>query len=236
MLFPVTDGIKNGNCTDEIITGFKKMAESLEESTKKGEYPIAYAVYMRYLQGTNGGLSITQHQPGHHICAMDMTTGLNFPGFASFRDNTAKFFLQEMGAKLHWGKNMPEKVDFSKVYGESFIEFKNTLERWYQTHGMEVAKSPLLSKDFCIMLELPYAPVSAPCHENMKIKPAIDSRKMAKELMSKVDDKTEEGKVLCKHLQEISDTPAQTNTRHSLFKTKDIAATINTSQTQTLSP
>jgi hypothetical protein len=139
----------------EIIKALQHAIALLEECATRGEYPITYGLYFRYLQGSNGGLSCTPYPAGHHVCAMDLTTNINIPGFAAFKQAMQTFFLDEMKAKFHWGKNAPMDLDYQKMYGERWDETKQALERLHATHGISTEKSILLNPLFSHVLHYP---------------------------------------------------------------------------------
>jgi hypothetical protein len=151
-IFPVQDQPANAPQCQEIVNALKQTITLLGEHAKRGEYPLTYGVYFRYLQGSNGGLAITTHPEGSHICGMDLTTCENAPGFAAFKQSMQDFFLNDMNGKLHWGKNAPMDIDYAKIYGATWQETKSVLERWHQVNKIDTTKSiflnPLFSKVF----------------------------------------------------------------------------------------
>ncbi len=147
-IFPVKDQPENKTQGKEIVTALKKAITLLGEHAKRGEYPITYGLYFRFIQGTNGGLSFTSHPEGHHVCAMDLTTNRNVRGFAQFEKSMQDFFINEMNAKFHWGKNAPMDLDYNKLYGKDLDATKTALEKWHHTHHISLKNSALLNPLF----------------------------------------------------------------------------------------
>ena len=151
VLIPVSDN------SQEIIDAFVTMAKVNNKYAEKGEYPVTYAAYARFFAGTNGGFSTSSTD--NHVCAFDIVSSPNLAGYEDYRDEMFGYLVNQMGGKPHWGKYAPENLDYQKIYGESFTEFKNTLFNWYKKHGMDFTKSPLLNPFLCNILAMPeYAP------------------------------------------------------------------------------
>jgi len=49
----------------------------------------------------------------------------NMPGFAAFEQSMPQFFLNDMQAKFHWGKNAPLDLDYQKLYGSQWFAVKD---------------------------------------------------------------------------------------------------------------
>lgn len=147
-IFPVEDKPFKEQQGREIVKALQHAVTLLDEHAKRGEYPVTYAMYFRYLQGTNGGLSFTSHPENHHVCAMDLTTMENMPGFAQFKQSMQDFFLNEMNAKFHWGKNAPMDLNYQQLYGGEWFALKDALERWHHTNHTSLSKSALLNPLF----------------------------------------------------------------------------------------
>ena len=154
-IFTVKDQPRNAPQGAEVVKAMKHAMKLLDEQAKRGEYPITYAIYFRYLQGTNGGLSCTSHPENHHVCALDLTTNENIKGFAEFKNNMQTFFFNELNTKFHWGKNAPFNIDYEKLYGERWNETKTALERWHREHNINTEMSLLLNPLFSHVLDYP---------------------------------------------------------------------------------
>jgi hypothetical protein len=154
-LFPVKDQPRRAKHGTEIVKALKHAITLLDDHAKRGEYPVTYALYFRFLQGTNGGLSITDAPDGHHVCSMDLTTNENIKGFAEFKKNMQDYFLNELQSKLHWGKNAPMDLDYKKMYGERWQETKTVLERWHRANNINTEKSILLNPLMSKVLDYP---------------------------------------------------------------------------------
>ena len=207
-LFEVSDASKDGVQTPEIVTAFEKLVRTLTAAAANGEYPLIYAAYVRFFQGTNGGLSMSMHDDKHHVCSMDMTTAHNIPGFNKFFATMSAFMLNELHAKPHWGKNILPNVDYSKMYGESYQQFINVLKKWYEEHGMVFEQSSLLNATFNDVLR-PGHPIASPASrplnaKNYSLSKTDTTKNLAKALLMRVgDDESDEAKALCGELSKI---------------------------------
>jgi hypothetical protein len=182
-IFPVQDQPIRAAQGQEIVRALKHAMTLLGDHAKRGEYPVTYGLYFRYLQGTNGGLSFTAHPEGHHVCAMDITSNENIRGFADFKKNMQQFFIDEMHAKFHWGKNAPTDVDYAKLYGAAWENTKTVLERWHKQNHISTVKSALLNPLFSQVLDYPPpslvdAPDIIPSHTANKHVTAVNAKKL----------------------------------------------------------
>lgn len=154
VLFEVSDDSR------EIIDAFVKMAKVNEKYAQKGEYPVTYAAYARFISGTNGGVSTSIHSKGKHVCGLDIVSSPNIHGYKKYRDEMFDYLVGELNGKPHWGKYAPEILNYKDIYGDSFTEFKTTMENWYKKHDLEFSKSPLLNPFLCNILAMhEYTPI-----------------------------------------------------------------------------
>ncbi len=217
-MFPVQDQPKNKPQGQEIVKALQKTITLLEEHAKRGEYPITYGLYFRYLQGTNGGLSITDHPEGSHICAMDLTTNINVPGFKEFQQSMQDYFLNTAHGKFHWGKNAPMDLDYQKIYGERWTETKAALESWHRDNDIKTTKSMLLNPLFSKVLDYPVPSLV----DTDALPPRVTTAKKhltainARKLISTISDGSEECNKIKEELDaEINKTAISGN---SIFK------------------
>jgi hypothetical protein len=133
-LIPVKDS--QAGTKLEII--LEKIESLLNGGASRGEYPVTYAVYVRYIKGTNGGLSTSfTTAEDEHILAIDVVTHPDAPGIARF-EHDFMAYLKENGItpRNHLGKNFPEGVvSYDQFLGaERINDFKAVLERWYTSN------------------------------------------------------------------------------------------------------
>ncbi|WP_133130727.1 FAD-binding protein [Legionella yabuuchiae] len=112
-----------------------KLNQLLHTAGRHGEYPITYAVYVRFLKGSNGGLSSTYTvEDDEKILAIDLVTHPNAPGWSNL-EQEFNLFLNERGIKPrhHLGKNMPTHIkQISDFLDPHEIEkYKNAVANWY---------------------------------------------------------------------------------------------------------
>lgn len=144
-----------GDKGEEIIDAFTKLAEKTQEQANKGEFPITYAAYARVFDGTNGGLSTSVHDQGKKVCGFDVVSSPCLPGFEELRDYMVNYLIDTYHAKLHWGKYVPDTIDYEKMYGEQMTKYKEALEAWHNKHGLKIEKNPVLNHFFCKILNMP---------------------------------------------------------------------------------
>jgi hypothetical protein len=198
-LFPVADKPESGKHGEEIVKALEKTVELLEKYAQDGNYPLTYGLYFRFMQGDNGGLSITSHKEGYHICALDLATNEQIPGFEAFKKEMEEFFIQELNAKLHWGKNAPSNADYTSMYGEGLQESKEVVERWHQDNGIK--NSMLMNPHMSFVHGYPVPTLE----DNLVVKQGdMDQKQLyltalaAEKLLNVIDDHTEG----CQHVRE----------------------------------
>jgi hypothetical protein len=74
-----------------------------------GKTPVMFAFYLRILDGTQGGLSVTAHEPGEKVLAFEFVTHPDAPGLAKFQAELVSYIEKRLGrtVKGHPGKEMP---------------------------------------------------------------------------------------------------------------------------------
>ncbi len=150
LLFPTQ---RNGS---EVIEAIKLVFTNLQESAQQREYPIMVGMYVRYLQGTNGGLSISACPDGQRTCSFDMVTHNDIPGHAPFQAKTVKTFMEVFGAKPHFGKFLPPGYQIvCPVFTKAVFD-------WYKANGLDITRSMLITEHFCQLLNLPFSPEKKP--------------------------------------------------------------------------
>ncbi len=155
------------NC-EEIIKAIDRICEKLAEyaARKQKQFPITEAIYIRFLKGTNGGLSTSQtNEEKTHICGLDIVTNRNIPGYADFKVEMDRLFFEELGAVPHWGKTVDLNKNYAELYGKRYDEFKKVLDRWYEQCGLSFEKSIFLNPFFRSILQVPASPMLAERHQ-----------------------------------------------------------------------
>lgn len=159
---------------DEVIKALNTVSETLKNYAENKKYPLTYAIYLRFFQGTNGGLSTSIHSENKYICAFDMVSHPSIPGYPDFKRDMQKYFMESLHAKPHWGKHIPLDVNYAEVYGKNYNDFKKTLQHWYQECKMDVNKSPFLNKFHETILRT--SEKSTPLFEREKKHPATHEK------------------------------------------------------------
>ncbi|HAZ7572746.1 L-gulono-gamma-lactone oxidase [Legionella sp. PATHC032] len=133
--------VKDDEAGQKLELILQKMEAMLNEAGSKGEFPVTYAIYVRYLKGTNGGLSTSfTSSDDERILAIDVVTHPEAPGITNFEKGFMSF-LKEMNItpRNHLGKNFPAGVvHYDQFLGaERVAKYKQALERFYCTPGKD---------------------------------------------------------------------------------------------------
>lgn len=155
--------VKDSEAGATLETLLQRIQTLLDKAATRGEYPVTYAIYVRYLKGTNGGLSTSStSSPDERILALDVVTHPDAPGIKRF-EREFMAFLNEMGLKVrfHLGKDFPAGIErydefLDPVNIDAFIK---ALTRWHTTphknDGAErLAMSPFYTPYLQKMLNL----------------------------------------------------------------------------------
>lgn len=196
-----------GKDHNEIIIAVEKIIHSLSEFAMKEQYPITDAIYFRVFNGVSGGLSTSTLKEGSSICGIDMVSNIGIPGYQEFKSQMKEYFIyDELAAKPHWGRFVPNDVDYKKMYGEDFEQFFSTLTGWYESHKISMDKNMLLNNFLCDILQMPYHTkyLSVDLSKtNMKCNVRYHSKKIAETLSKLIDMKNPEANNLLQRLQEV---------------------------------
>lgn len=190
----------------EVKAAIKKIDSELTRLAKDGIYPLCWSgFYMRFFKGTNHGLSASQHAEGKIICAVDMPSSMKIPGYAAFKKHMQAFFMNELHAKPHWGKYIPDDIDYAKLYGKHFEQFIEALNRWHKEHHLPLEKSPFLNRFFCQHLQLSaFAPHASALPQLTQSASLLDNKqihKSMKKTLQQINQENEYGKALASELQ-----------------------------------
>ncbi|KTD57270.1 FAD-binding protein [Legionella shakespearei] len=130
--------VKDSEAGTQLETILEKMESLLNSGAARGEYPVTYAVYVRYIKGTNGGLSTSfTTAEDEHILAIDVVTHPEAPGIARFEHDFMTYLKEnEITPRNHLGKNFPAGVvSYDQFLGAERVNgFKSVLERWYNSN------------------------------------------------------------------------------------------------------
>ncbi len=178
-LIPVSDD-EAGKTLEDVL---QKIDELLKNSSKKGEYPVTYAVYARYAKGTNGGLSTSAtSSEEERIIAIDIVTHPDAPGIAHFEQQfLAALKEMDITPRHHLGKNFPAGILHYDQFLESkaIAEFREALERWYSTPSLIDGKE-----------RFEMSPFHTPYLQRMLSPSPVLTQQLTDEVESKEQDKT----------------------------------------------
>lgn len=85
----------------------EKTQAILSSDTLKGQSPITYAMYARYLKGDNAGLSPSRAQAGERVLAVEWVTHPNAPGLDLFLKELFTYINEITDPALENGFNRP---------------------------------------------------------------------------------------------------------------------------------
>ncbi|HAT8178263.1 TPA: FAD-binding protein [Legionella pneumophila] len=139
---------ETGEDCKEVIAALEKVFDTLHKNAEEGIYPVIMGIYIRYLQGSNGGISITQHREGFHVCSLDFVSHNEIPGHDTFQKEMLTFFMSKFGARPHLGKALPEG------YSLNCPEYVDALRKWYADNELELSKSILMTPHFRRLIKL----------------------------------------------------------------------------------
>jgi L-gulonolactone oxidase len=130
----------NENEAGEHLEGILEQVEKqVYQAAAKGEYPLTYAVYARYLKGTNGGLSTTStNSSDEHILAVDVVTHPQAQGIDRFE---AGFLAYLKEKNLNFRNHLGKDFSYGVVRYDQFLEpdnikaFVEAAQRWNATPG-----------------------------------------------------------------------------------------------------
>jgi hypothetical protein len=204
----------------EMVDAFTQLAIKTQEAADRGEYPITYSAYARVFQGTNGGLSTSSHREGKKVCGFDVVSSPNIPGFEPLRDAMVKYLIETYHAKLHWGKYIPDTIDYAAMYGEQMEKYKRALLAWYDRHHLKIEKNPALNNFFCRILNMPKEMTPAPLAQTVDdttMSPVSieEALKIINQLSSLLAGQGQHSKHFCEHLDNIREKYALANAKHS---------------------
>lgn len=150
-LFPVGDDLQ------EMVDAFTKVATETEAAKAKGEAPVTFGAYARLFQNQNFPASLS---PGSHhsdkklTCGFDIVSSPGASGFKEFRDNFVSYLINFLKAKLHWGKYVPENIDYEEMYGDDMKAYKQVLTEFHDNNNLDLERSPFLTEFPCKVLNM----------------------------------------------------------------------------------
>lgn len=170
----------------EIVDTFTKLAEKTQEQADKGEYAITYAAYVRVFDGEGSGLSPAIREEGKKVAGFDVVSSPNLAGFEELREFMVNYLVKAYKAKLHWGKYVPDNIDYEEMYGEQMVKYKEALALWYISNGLldkskliELRKDPSFN-DFIIRIsQLPADQYKAALKEWYENSNLVDKAELA---------------------------------------------------------
>lgn len=117
----------------QVVPDVMNFAEQLARKYwQEGKTPVMFAFYLRILEGTNGGLSVTAHKSGEKILAFEFTTHPKAPGLAEFQKELVAYMEQRVGhnVRRHLGKASPvEGRTYLDIFPEETVQkFNNALD------------------------------------------------------------------------------------------------------------
>ena len=134
---------------EEIIGALTIIYQEVKRCADAGEYPLLTGMYLRYLTGSNGGVSTTAHQSGKHVCSLDLVSSTHTECAHDFFQTIWDKLRDTYGARLHLGKWLP--ADY-QIKTETLLD---VLWSWYARHGLSLERSMLLTAHYCHLYAMP---------------------------------------------------------------------------------
>lgn len=218
----------HNNC-NEVVIAIEQVVSTLTQFAANKQYPIVDAIYLRLFKGTNGGLSSSPHTDNTYVCGLDMVTSNGIKGYQEFKNEMSNFFINgPLKSKPHWGKYLPESVDYAKLYGDKYHAFIMALHNWYKKHDIRIENSMLLTAYFCHLLQLPYAPISRQASEistvNTTATPShAKTQEMIQSLLTYLDGQKEVDDVALRKRLNMLYAAHETSRALTLFKARQEA-------------
>lgn len=135
-----------------------RIDDLLQSAAKAGEYPITYAVYARFIKGSNGGLSSTAtRDPKEHILIFDLVTHSNAPGLKNFERQFQDFFNHnKIKPRYHLGSNFPVSIEsYSDFLDEGALkDYLRAITAWHGSRE-KLEQSPFFTPYLKKMLLTP---------------------------------------------------------------------------------
>jgi hypothetical protein len=125
--------VKDDNAAELLNDVLTKIDNLLTDAPKSDEYPVTYAVYVRYFEGTNGGVSTSSHEKGERVFAIEVVSNPLAPGFDKLGQDLIDYF-DEKGIvhRYHLGKENPNQLPFADFVGQQSVDdFKQALANFY---------------------------------------------------------------------------------------------------------
>jgi L-gulonolactone oxidase len=142
IVFPLT--IRTLHTLEAVL---RNMHQWIKRSASNQQYPVSYAVYVRFFRGTDGGLSssaIEHRRDEQFVCAVEALTHFGNPYWPAFREQFMELVCSIPGAKFHLGKFVPAGFTVADLYPEkTVLALGKALDRWYE-HAPR--KSPFLNE------------------------------------------------------------------------------------------
>ncbi len=120
MLF-ATDNNKDGIAHPQIARIDKNLSHRITQLClmKTGVPELGFAAYCwRVIQGFNGGLSTSAHKEGSNCLRYGYGFHSRFLGFEKFRQKMFVYGRENLDARPHWGKWIPDNFNVEELYGK----------------------------------------------------------------------------------------------------------------------
>lgn len=136
------------NKLTEMLDALKKVARDTQDAKERGEAPVSFGAYARVCENKGYPCSMS---PFSHVsnkeklCAFDVVSSPHAVGYEKFHDDFMKYLIEELFAKLHWGKDIPLSIDLEKMYPDALPMFRKMVEDFHTENGLKLERSPFLT-------------------------------------------------------------------------------------------
>ncbi|MBI2785835.1 MAG: L-gulono-gamma-lactone oxidase, partial [Legionella longbeachae] len=126
--------VKDNQAGEQLEGILEQIEKQVNQAAEQREYPITYAVYVRHVKGSNGGLSPTStNAPDERIFAVDVVTHPDTTGIQRFEQEFMEFLHEKKyRVRNHLGKAFPEGITRYDQFleSENIKEFIKAAQRW----------------------------------------------------------------------------------------------------------
>ena len=149
----------------QMLDAFKKLAQETQAAKERGEAPVSFGAYARMAENKHYPTSMSPFSTTSNeelLCVFDVVSSPHAVGFKEFRERfLMEYLIKEMGAKLHWGKDITPEMDFEAMYPEALPMFKKLLEEFHnqneefeEGNKLSLERSPFLTYFPCEIFKM----------------------------------------------------------------------------------
>ncbi|MGL5742784.1 MAG: L-gulono-gamma-lactone oxidase [Legionella sp.] len=133
--------VKDAQAGDQLYEILEQIEQQIKDAAGRKEYPLTYAIYVRYLKGINGGLSTTSTSAAdERVLALDVVTHPQANGIERFEQEFLAYLKEKkLQVRNHLGKLFPSGVTRYDQFlqPEDMKKFVDAVQRWHASEGKD---------------------------------------------------------------------------------------------------